>query len=95
MLQLRHVIRLSFTTGLFELVFRISTLESRMSALILIIEDEPQIARLARDYLERPSWNWLQNEAIWVMGNQKKPTVCMNRYHSAGAMLVRVASPPV
>ena len=32
-----------------------------------------------RSAADRPSWNWLQNEAMLVTGNQKKPTVCMNR----------------
>ena len=33
---------------------------------------------------ERPSWNWLQNEAMLVKGHQKKPTACMNRYQLPG-----------
>ena len=28
---------------------------------------------------ERPSWNWLQNEAMFMIGHQKKPTACINR----------------
>ncbi len=29
----------------------------------------------------QPRWNWLQNEAMLVSGNQKMAMLCTNRYH--------------
>jgi hypothetical protein len=39
-----------------------------------------------RSAADSPSWNWLQNEATLIIGHQKKPTDCMNRYHSPALM---------
>jgi len=43
-----------------------------------------------------PSWNWLQNDAMPMIGHQKKPTACMNRYQLPVEMFDggRVARPP-
>ena len=53
------------------------------------------ISAKTRSAADRPSWNWLQKEAMLISGHQKKPTACMNRYQLPGLMPPpRVASPP-
>jgi hypothetical protein len=37
-----------------------------------------------RSLADSPSWNWLQNEAMPVSGNQKRPIAWTNRYQSPG-----------